>query len=73
MRRYTLTGIILIVIAGIALSYQFINYAIREKIVDPGLIGVTADTARAFSRQPIVGGMALVGVIVLLVRGNKKG
>ena len=54
------------------LSYQVITYAIRQKVIDPGLIGVTADMARSLSRQPIVGGIALVSVIVLLVRGNKK-
>jgi len=73
MRKVTLTGIILIMIGIIALSYQVLAYAIRERIVDPGLIGMTADMTGTLSQQPIVGAIALVSVIVLLIRGNSNG
>ena len=73
MKTYTLTGIILIVIGIVALAYQGITYTTREKVVDLGPIQVSADKTRTFPLPPIVGGIALVGGIVLLVIGNKKG
>jgi len=73
MKTYTLTGIILIVIGIVALAYQGITYTTREKVVDLGPIQVTADKTKTLPLPPIVGGIALVGGIVLLVMGNKKG
>ena len=73
MKTYTLTGIILIVIGIIAFAYQGITYTTREKIVDLGPIQVTSDTTKTLPLPPIVGGIALVGGIVVLVMGSKKG
>ncbi|MFH2002013.1 MAG: DUF3185 domain-containing protein [Planctomycetota bacterium] len=73
MKKYTLTGIILIVVGIIALAYQGITYTTREKVVDIGPIQVSADKTKTLPLPPIVGGVALVGGIVLLVIGNKKG
>jgi hypothetical protein len=73
MKTYTLPGIILIVIGIVALAYQGITYTTREKVVDIGPIQVTADKTKTLPLPPIVGGVALVGGIVLLVMGNKKG
>jgi hypothetical protein len=73
MKTYTLTGIILIVMGIVALTYQGITYTSREKVVDIGPIQVTADKTKTLPLPPIVGGIALVGGIVLLVMGNKKG
>ena len=73
MKTYTLTGIILIVIGIAALAYQGITYTTREKVVDIGPIHMTADKTNTIPLPPILGGLALVGGIVLLVMGNKKG
>jgi hypothetical protein len=73
MKTYTLTGIILIVIGIIALAYQGITYTTREKVVDIGPIQMTAEKTKTLPLPPLVGGVALVGGIVLLVMGNKKG
>jgi hypothetical protein len=73
MKTNTLIGIILIVIGIIAFAYQGITYTTREKVVDLGPIQVTADKTKTLPLPPIVGGIALVGGIVLLVLGNKKG
>jgi len=73
MKTYTLTGIILIVIGIVALAYQGITCTTREKVVDIGPIQVTADKTRTLPLPPIVGAVALVGGIVLLIMGNKKG
>ena len=75
MKTYTLTGIIIIVIViGIvAFAYQGITYTTREKVVDLGPIQVSADKTKTIPLPPIVGAIALVGGIVLLVAGNRKG
>jgi hypothetical protein len=73
MKKYTLIGIILIVIGIVAFAYQGITYTTREKVVDFGPIQVTADKTKTIPLPPIVGGIALAGGIVLLVMGNKKG
>jgi len=73
MKSYTLIGIVLIVIAAIAFGYQGISYTTREKVIDIGPLQMSADRTRTLPLPPIVGGIALVGGIVLLVLGNKKG
>jgi len=73
MKTYTLRGIILIVIGIVALAYQGITYTTREKVVDLGPIQMTAEKTKTLPLPPIVGAVALVGGIVLLVMGNKKG
>jgi len=73
MKTYTLVGIILIVIGIIAFAYQGITYTTREKVVDIGPIQMSAEKEKTIPLPPILGGIALVGGIVLLVVGNKKG
>jgi hypothetical protein len=73
MKTYTLIGIILIVIGIIAFTYQGITYTTKEKVVDIGPIQMTADKTKTIPLPPILGGFALVGGIVLLVAGGKKG
>jgi hypothetical protein len=73
IKTYTLTGIILIVIGIVAFAYQGITYTTREKVVDIGPIRMTAEKTKTLLLPPLVGGIALVGGIVLLVLGSRKG
>jgi hypothetical protein len=73
MKTNSLIGIILIVVGIIAFAYQGITYTTREKVVDLGPIQVTADKTKTLPLPPLVGGIALVGGILLLVMGSKKG
>jgi hypothetical protein len=73
MKIYTLLGIILIAVGIMAFAYQGITYTTREKVVDLGPVHMTAERTRTLPLTPIVGGIALVGGIVLLVAGSKKG
>jgi len=73
MKTYTLTGVLLIVIGIFALAYQGITYTTMEKVVDIGPIRMTAEKTKTLSLPPLVGAVALVGGVVLLVMGNKKG
>jgi len=73
MKTYTLLGIILIVVGIVAFAYQGITYTTREKVVDLGPMHMTAERTRTLPLPPIVGAIVLVGGIVLLVTGRKKG
>jgi membrane-bound ClpP family serine protease len=73
MKTNTLLGIILIVVGIVAFAYQGITYTTREKVVDLGPVHMTAERTRTLPLPPIVGAIALIGGIVLLVTGSKKG
>jgi hypothetical protein len=73
MRPKIILAIVLIVLGIAALAYQGITYTTREKVVDLGPIHVTAEKTRTFPLPPILGAIALVGGIVLLVVGVRKG
>ncbi len=68
-----IVGIILIVIGIVALIFQGITYTTREKVIDLGPIHATAEKEKTIPLPPVLGGIALVGGIVLLVVGGKKG
>jgi hypothetical protein len=73
MKTNTLLGIILIAVGIVAFAYQGITYTTREKVVDLGPVQMTAERTRTLPLPPIVGAIALVGGIVLLITGSKKG
>jgi hypothetical protein len=72
MKTNILLAVILIVIGIAALGYQGISYTAREKVVDIGLLTVTADKTRTIPISPIIGAIAMVGGIGLLVMGRKN-
>ena len=69
----SLIGIVLIVIGLIGLIWGGISYTRREKVVDLGPLQATAERRETIPVGPVVGGIALVGGIVLLVAGRKRG
>jgi hypothetical protein len=73
MKPKMIVAIILIALGIVALAYQGITYTTKEKVVDLGPIQVTAEKTKTLPLPPILGVIALVGGIVLLVIGNKKG
>ena len=73
MRPKIIIAIILIALGIAAFAYQGITFTTREKVVDLGPIHVTAEKNRTLPLPPIVGAIALVGGIVLLVVGSRKG
>jgi hypothetical protein len=73
MKPKIIIAIILIVLGIAAFAYQGINYTTREKVVDIGPIQVTSEKTKTLPLPPIIGAIALVGGIVLLVVGVKKG
>jgi uncharacterized membrane protein len=73
MKPIIWVGILLIVLGGLALGYQGFNYTHQEKVLDLGPIHATAEKQERVSIPPILGGLALVGGIVLLGVGSRKG
>jgi len=73
MNARTLLAIILIAVGIVAFAYQGITYTTREKAVDLGPVHVTTERTRTLPLPPIVGAITLIGGIVLLVTGSKKG
>jgi hypothetical protein len=69
MKPIVLIGIALIILGAVAFAYQGITYTSREKIIDIGPIHATADTKKTIPLSPILGGLALAGGIVLVIRG----
>jgi hypothetical protein len=73
MKPKIIIAIILIALGIVAFAYQGITYTTREKVVDLGPIQMTAEKTKTLPLPPIVGAIALVGGIVLLVLGSRKG
>jgi hypothetical protein len=73
MKPLIIIGVILIVLGITAFVYQGITYTTREKVVDIGPIKVTAEKTKTIPLPPILGAIALVGGIVLVAVGGKKG
>ena len=73
MKTNRLFAIILIAVGIIAFAYQGITFTTREKAIDLGSLHVTTEKTRTLPLPPIVGAVALVGGVVLLIIGNKRG
>jgi hypothetical protein len=73
MSTKIIIAIILIAVGVVVFTYQGITYTTREKVVDLGPIQMTAEKTKTFPLPPILGAVALVGGIVLLVVGKRKG
>jgi hypothetical protein len=73
MKPAGIVGIILIVIGIISLVYGGITYTKREKVLEFGPIQATADRQKTIPFPPVLGGVCLVGGIVLVIVGSRKG
>ena len=70
--KWTVIGIILIVVGVLALAYRGITYTSRKKVLDIGSIQATTKTEKTIRLPPVLGGLALVGGMVLVIAGSKK-
>ncbi len=68
-----IVGIILIVLGVVALIFGGISYTTKEKVIDLGPIEATAEKEKKIPLPPVLGAIALIGGIVLLLVGGKKG
>ena len=65
MKNLLLASILMIILGVVALTYQGITYTTSEKAVDMGPIQITAERTHTLPLLPILGGIAIVGVVVL--------
>jgi len=72
MKTPTLVGIILIVLAVIAFSYQGITYTKREKVIDIGPLQATTERKETIPLPPALGAAALIGGVALVLVGSKR-
>ncbi len=73
MRVYVIVGIVLIIVGVAALVYGGITYTTREDVLKVGPIDVTAKEKKTIPISPVLGGAAIVGGVVLVMRGSRKG
>jgi UDP-N-acetylmuramyl pentapeptide phosphotransferase/UDP-N-acetylglucosamine-1-phosphate transferase len=72
MKAFTLAGILLLLVAFAAFTYQGFYYTTSEEVVDVGLLQVSKETDHSVPLTPLVGGIALVGGFLLLVLGYRQ-
>jgi uncharacterized membrane protein HdeD (DUF308 family) len=73
MKGITIVGVLLIVLGVIALGYEGITYTTREKVLDIGPLKASVDKKKTIPLSPALGALALVGGIVLVVVGARRG
>jgi len=73
MKGTTLVGVLLIVLGVIALGYEGITYTTREKVLDIGPLQASVDKKKTIPLSPALGAAALIGGIVLVVVGSRRG
>jgi hypothetical protein len=73
MKGTTIVGVLLIVLGVIALGYEGITYTTREKVLDIGPLKASVDKKKTIPLSPALGAAALVGGIVLVVVGSRRG
>jgi hypothetical protein len=72
MKSISWVGILLIVLGGLVLAYQGINYTRQKNVVDVGSVHLTTETHERIPLPPILGALALAGGVVLLVMGARN-
>jgi len=72
MKPIMLTGIALILLGIVGLSYNQITYTSKEKILEIGPIQATAEKEKSLPLPPLLGGLVLVAGIGLVAVGYKK-
>ena len=73
MKGITIVGVLLIVLGVSALGYEGITYTTREKVLDIGPLQASVDKKKTIPLSPALGALALVGGIVLVVVGARRG
>ncbi|HEY7166046.1 MAG TPA: DUF3185 domain-containing protein [Candidatus Binatia bacterium] len=72
MKASVIVGILLIILAVVAFSYQGITYTKREKVLDIGPIQATTEKKETIPLPPLLGAAALIGGVALVVVGSRR-
>ena len=72
MKSTMLIGILLIVLGVVGVAFQGISYTTREKVIDIGGLGITAETRKTIPIPLVAGGLALAAGIGTVVVASRK-
>lgn len=72
MRFALPTGLALIVLAALALTYQGITYTTQEEVVNFGPIKATAETQKTLPLPPPLSALVLAAGVALVIVGAKN-
>jgi hypothetical protein len=73
MRSIMIVGLVLVILAVLALGYQGVAYiTTRDTVAKIGPVEVQVDREHAIPLAPILSGLALVGGIGLLIIGATR-
>jgi hypothetical protein len=72
MKPMMIVGLLLIVLGVAGMGFQGISYTTREKVVDIGGLGITAETRKTIPVPLIAGGLALAAGIGTVVVASRK-
>ena len=70
MKTPAIVGILLIVIGIASFAYQSFSYTTTEKAIDLGPIQVTTEKQHTIPLPPVIGAVALIGGVLLLLKGR---
>ncbi len=73
MKPATILGIILIVLGVAGFALGGLSFTRKEKVLDVGPIEATADDKKTVPIPPLLAGIALVGGVILVAVGSRKG
>jgi drug/metabolite transporter (DMT)-like permease len=73
MKPLMIVGVVLIVIGVIALAYGGLSFTTSEKVAEVGPLKLEREKTRSIPLPPILGGLALIGGVVLLIVGARRG
>lgn len=73
MKPTGIVGIILIIAGVIALIYGGITYTTHKTLFKAGPVEASAKTHKTIPMPPVLGGVLLIGGIVLVAVGTKRG
>jgi hypothetical protein len=73
MRALVFVGIGLIIIGVVALAYGGFSFTTNEKVAEIGPLKVEREKTQTVPLSPVLGGLALVGGIILVVIGARRG
>jgi drug/metabolite transporter (DMT)-like permease len=73
MKPMVLAGIVLAVLGVAALAYQGFSYNSRDTLLQVGDVKIDAERQKSISLPPVAGIALLVGGVVLIAVGSRKG
>ncbi|GAB3916577.1 hypothetical protein [Mucilaginibacter boryungensis] len=66
-------GTVLLILGIVMLVWTGFTYTKKEKVIDAGPLQVSAEKEHTINWPPYAGGILVVGGIILLLTGGKKG